>query len=74
MTELSQKNENNIFITKWNHLNNFVTIEGIKSYNLLESGDKAKKIKHFNVCWTFIIVITKSEHLKISNKAGFTFT
>ena len=34
MTELNQKNENNIFITQWNHLNIFVTIEGIKTHLL----------------------------------------
>ena len=38
MTELSQKNENNIFITQWNHLNIFVTIEEIKTHHLLKSG------------------------------------
>ena len=49
MTELSQKNENNIFITQWNHLNIFVTIEGIKTHHILKSGRKSNWTKHFNV-------------------------
>ena len=47
MTELSQKNENNIFITQWNHLNIFVTIEGIKTHHIKKSGRKSNWTKHF---------------------------
>ena len=47
MTELSQKNENNIFITQWNQLNIFVIIEGIKTHHILKSGRKSNWMKHF---------------------------
>ena len=48
MTELNQKNRNHNFITQWNYLNIFVTIGGIMTNRILESGDEVKKIKHFN--------------------------
>ena len=49
MTELSQKNENNIFITQWNQLNIFVIIEGIKTHHILKSGRKSNWTKHFSL-------------------------
>ena len=49
MTELNKKNENNIFITQWNHLNIFVTIEGIKTHHILKSGRKSNWMKQDTV-------------------------
>ena len=59
MTELSQKNENNIFITQWNHLNIFVTIEGIKTHHILKSGRKSRTKKHS---------IYQASHLNMSKR------